>query len=101
MKTILQIVVGVALLQPHPQEKPTWVKVDDVSHQQYNQEFPVHQDRLVDFILRSDSTHPFVYEGDDRTWVALYSPNKDTMLVLPSDAANDAFTIWVRQQHQQ
>ena len=97
MKTILQIVVGVALLQPHPQEKPTWVKVDDVSHQQYNQEFPVHQDRLVDFILSSDSTFD-VWQEDVRMWVELYSSKKDTMMVLSGDTAIDAYVIWVRQQ---
>ena len=97
MKTILQIVVGVALLQPHPQEKPTWVKVDDVSHQQYNQNLDKHQSVVVDFMLSSDSTFD-VWKEDVRTWVELYSPNRDTMLVLSGDTTNDAYVIWVRQQ---
>ena len=97
MKTILQLVLGTALLQPqYPQEKPTWVKVDDVSHQQYNQEFPVHQDRLVDFILSSDSTFD-VWQEDVRMWVELYSPNRDSMMVLQGDTADDSYVIWVRQ----
>ena len=98
MKTILQLVLGTALLQPqYPQEKPTWVKVDDVSHQQYNQDLDKHQSVVVDFILSSDSTFD-VWQEDLRMWVELYSPNKDTMLVLASDTANDAYVIWVKQQ---
>ncbi len=98
MKTILQLVLGTALLQPqYPQEKPVWVKVEDVSHQQYQQAYPMYQDRVVDFILRSDSAFD-AYQQDVRLYIEWYSPNKDTMMVLPADTADDSFTIWVEQQ---
>ncbi len=98
MKTILQLVLGTALLQPqYPQEKPVWVKVEDVSHQQYQRDFPMYQDRVVDFILRSDSAFD-AYQQDVRLYIEWYSPNKDSMMVLPADTADDSFTIWVEQQ---
>ena len=101
MKTILQLVLGTALLQPqYPQEKPVWVKVEDVSHQQYQQAYPMYQDRVVDFIHRTDSAFIITDSEDVWVWVEWYSLNKDTMMVLPADTADDSFTIWVEQQQQ-
>ena len=98
MKTILQLVLGTALLQPqYPQEYNRWVKTMEVTHQQYTREFPLHQDVVVDFMIRSDSSFD-VYDGEERMWVEWYTPNRDSMLVMPGDVDDDGFTIWVKQQ---
>ncbi len=56
-----------------------------------------NQDVMVDFLIRSDSSID-VYDGEDRMWVEWYTPNRDSMLVIPGDVDDDGFTIWVRQQ---
>jgi len=46
-------------------------------------------------LIRSDSSID-VYDGEDRMWVEWYTPNRDSMLVMPGDVDDDGFTIWVR-----
>ena len=91
MKKVL-LVLGVMLAQP---QDMNWVKTMEVTHQQYHSEFPLHQDVLVDFLIRSDSSID-VYDGQNRMWVEWYTPNRDSMLVMPGDVDDDGFTIWVR-----